>query len=118
MTTKESTELVRAASAVLAQTLAAIADGDYSLADKVKLLSLYPTIAAGLAGLADVPLELQDLQPDEALALTDEIEQGLRKSGRFSRRETEVARRVLALVYHNVTEIAALLRLPPTALPA
>ncbi len=112
---KQTLELVRAASAVLTQTLTAVADGDFSLGDKLKIVTLYPTIAEGLKGIADVPVEMQDLQPDEVAMLTEEIKLTLLKSGKFTHREADIAERILGLVYHNVTEIADILRLPPTA---
>ena len=115
---KQTLELVRAASAVLTNVLTATADGDFSFTDKLRLVTLYPTIAEGLKGISEVDDEMRDLQPDEVTALTDEIKAALLKSGRFTHRETDIAERILGLAYHNVTEIAGLLRLPPSAEPA
>ena len=116
--TKETTELIRASSAVITQVMASLADGDFSFSDKLKLAMLYPTIAEGITGLSTVPAEMQDLQPEEVSSLTDEIKAVLLKTGKFTHREADMAERILGLVYHNITEIADLLRLPPTAEPA
>lgn len=112
---KETSELLRAVSAVLVEYLDAVKDGNFGVLDKLKFIGLYPTISAGIRGVSEIGSELQDLDAAEQGVLIAEIRDMLLRSGKFTHREADLAQRVLELAYTNVVEIAAMLALPPSA---
>lgn len=118
MNIRETTELLRAASAILIECIEDMDDGRFSIAEKIKFVHLLPVVSQGIKGISQVPGELRDLDPDERDALIAEIKETLLKTGKFAHRTADVSEIVLDLAYHNIAEIARILRLPPVALPA
>ena len=114
-TTKELTELLRAASAVLVEVMESMEDGTYSLAEKIRAASLIPVILRGIKGIGDVHAELEDLDPDEKDALILEIRSSLIRSKALSHRSSDIAADILNLAYYNVCAISGMLSRPPTA---
>lgn len=116
--TKELTELLRASGVLIAKCVARSADGNFSRWDGAAvLLSSAGDVWDGIAGMTQIPAEIADMDQDEAARIIAEIEDVLAKSGRFTHRQRDVAARILSLAYHNVSEVAAMLALPPTAEP-
>ena len=115
LSTKETTELLRAFSAVLIEVMDATEDGDYDFGEKIRALSLIPVVMRGIKGISQVRAELADLQPDERDALILEIRESLIRSKALSHRAADIAADIFHLAYYNVNAVLYMLRRPAVA---
>lgn len=113
--TKETSELLRAASAVLVDIMDGIEDGKRDMGENLRALGLIPTIMQGIRGISLVYSELKDLSPEERDALILEIRAILLRTKRLSHRSSDLAADILHLADHNVRAISYMLSRPPTA---
>jgi hypothetical protein len=116
-TNKETLELLRAGSVLTAKVLSASDNGVGAVEIVRAVVSSAGYLYEGIVGISQIPDELADLDENEVEQIIDEVINLLRKTGRFTAREREVADRIMQLVHHIVRELLALKNLPPSALP-
>lgn len=116
MTNKETIEFLRAAGCLLARVQAAKADGNLSNVEKVGvILSSLSSVIDGLIGIQLIPQELRDIDELESEQIISEMDNILRRSGKFTHRERDIAERLFRWLYGSVVEFAEIANLPPTA---
>lgn len=113
--TKELSELLRAASAVLVEAMEVMEDGTFSFGERFKASSLIPVVMRGIKGSGDIRAEFADLDPDEKDALILEIRSSLIRSKALSHRSSDIAADILHLAWYNVAAISGMLSRPPVA---
>ena len=118
MTNKETLEFLRGAGVLLARIQAAKADGTTTNVEKVGIiLSSLSSVIDGIVGIQLVPQELRDLDELESEQIISEMDMILRRSGKFTHRERDIAERLFRWLYRSVVEFSEITHLPPTALP-
>lgn len=113
--TKELTEILRAASAIMVEVMESMEDGTYSFTEKIRALSLIPVVMKGIKGAGGLKVELSDLQQEEVDSLILEIRRSLLRSKVLSHRSSDIAADILHLAYYNVVAISGMLSRPPAA---
>ena len=118
MTNKETLEFLRGAGVLIARVQAAKADGTLSRTETFGIIfHSMGQVWESLMGIQLIPQELKDIDELESEQIIGEMDNILRRSGKFTHRERDIAERLFRWLYRSVVEFSEITHLPPTAEP-